>query len=108
LRRVSQRRRTGDCAHALRAAEELVSRRGRAEDYAAQGYCLRTMGRLAEAVICLIKNHHPQSADAQAHMIRSSVLNKLGRHQDALASCDKAIELNPREAARGATAAASC
>jgi tetratricopeptide (TPR) repeat protein len=87
-----------DYAHALQAAEELVSRRGRIEDYAAQGYCLRSLGRLEDALTCYDRMITLNPDDGQAWMIRSSVLSKLGRHQDALISCDKAIELNPQEA----------
>ncbi len=88
---------TGDFPRALRAAEELVTLRGQAEDLSAQGFCLQNLGRHKEALDCYDRLIALKPEDPLPWLLRGSALTKLARHQDALSSCEKAIELNPRE-----------
>jgi len=88
----------GDYALALRCAEELVVLRGRAEDLFAQGFCLRSMERFEEAIVCYDGLIARNPRDALTWVLRGACLFKLGKYQDALVSCDNAIELNPGDA----------
>ncbi len=87
-----------DFAAALRAAEELVAVRGSVQDFLAQAFCLKSLGRWEAAVACYDSVIAMDPQNVLVWILRASALGRLGRYAEAVSSCDRAIELDGRAA----------
>jgi tetratricopeptide (TPR) repeat protein len=84
-----------DYINALQLAEKLVVRRGNAEDWVKQGWCLGNLKRYEEALESCDRAISLDSNNAIAWYGRGIVLEDLKRKEEALESYDQAIELDP-------------
>jgi len=64
-----------------------------AKTYDVYGYSLTALGRLQAAVAAFDQALALQPDDPQTHSDRATVLGYLGRHEEALAECDRAASL---------------
>jgi len=96
-----------DWSHALEKAEELVEIRGHARDWLIEGCCLGYFGRFHEALASWDKTiekseefdlNNSREIAAIAWGNRGAALIAMERYEEALESCDKAIELNHKDA----------
>ncbi len=89
----------GDFERALLAANELVSIRGKAQDWYVRGYCLARLGHELPALASFTRAASLDPHSAQAWAAKGRLLWLLGRYEKALASFRRAAELEPGDAA---------
>jgi tetratricopeptide (TPR) repeat protein len=85
-------------AGALKSAEELVMIRGNSQDLGAHAACLLHLGCFEEAAEAYgrVVAQAPEDREARRNHIRA--LLNAGRNEDAVAFCDRYLELDPNAA----------
>ncbi|NMG19015.1 tetratricopeptide repeat protein [Brasilonema bromeliae] len=87
-----------DYVNALRYAEKLVTIRGQAKDWFAQGRCFGSLKRYEEALASFDKAIELDPNDENSWGGRAAAFYFLQRYEEALASFKKVIELDPNDA----------
>ena len=82
---------------ALEAAEELVELRGNSSDWTDQASCLLHLGRVEQAEDAFKKAIDLDSENALAWSLWEHLQNQMGKHNDAVTSLERAIELEANE-----------
>lgn len=84
-----------DLSHALQAAEELASLRGRGRDWAMQGILLGLLGRCEEALACTEQATELDPEAGYWWLGKGIALGNLGRYEEALSCLERAAGLAP-------------